>query len=664
MNLDATLYGILTNYKDFWLFDYGKGREKSYKFYFLDIKNNPEKLKEFILIFSKESLIDEKRTEKLKQESEVEEKKLTARFYKLFHETRLMMLKEFQENGLSKNNSLHYAQLFLNRLMFVFFAEDKNLIPLRILEEKIIKELDSCSDNSTRVCDEIRVLFEDLDKGSTNKNLQQFNGGLFKESISRDAYFKDLRGKSFFKGTYSEKKKLEENLKLKEEERKVFNKLKKYNLSPIIENILLMASYDFKSDLKVNILGHIFEQSLSDLEEINTENVSKRKKDGIFYTPEYITDYICRNTIVPYLSKSGTNDVDVLIEEYSNELDILEEKFKKIKILDPACGSGIFLVEAYRRIVEKEKDSDKISDKKLIELLGNNIYGIDKNITALNVAIFSLYIALLDYKEPKDIRNIELPNLLNENLFEADFFDTEHKFNEVLSNIELKFIIGNPPWGNKKYDLHLKYIGKGKNKLPIANFEISQTFLLRVKDFNHIKCALIITSKAFHNIGAKKFKQYFIKNFFIDEFFDLSPSKLSIFKNAKNPATIVFYNYANEINTEENVIKYLSLKPNIFLKYFNSLVIEKYDIKNIKQGLFGEYEWLWKIALYGSVLDFNFIRRIKKKLTIGKLIDELNEDEKVIFVGDGIKWWTDDAINKLSTKRKNNLKLFLEIKNI
>ena len=71
----------------------------------------------------------------------------------------------------------------------------------------------------------------------------------------------------------------------------------------------MMDSFDFTTELNVNILGRIFEQSLSDLEELKEEKVSRRKKEGVFYTPEEITDYVCRNTIIPYLSKSGANSI-------------------------------------------------------------------------------------------------------------------------------------------------------------------------------------------------------------------------------------------------------------------------------------------------------------------------------------------------------------------
>ena len=78
--------------------------------------------------------------------------------------------------------------------------------------------------------------------------------------------------------------------------------------------MLTISTFDFSTELDVNILGHIFENSIGDIEELKEDSKGRRKKEGIFYTPDYITDYICRNTIIPYLSKSGkVNTIDELI---------------------------------------------------------------------------------------------------------------------------------------------------------------------------------------------------------------------------------------------------------------------------------------------------------------------------------------------------------------
>ena len=86
---------------------------------------------------------------------------------------------------------------------------------------------------------------------------------------------------------------------------------------------MTISSFDFSSEVDVNILGHIFENSIGEIEELKEDTKGRRKKEGIFYTPDYITDYICRNTIIPYLSKSGNaNTIKDLLDEYSEELKL------------------------------------------------------------------------------------------------------------------------------------------------------------------------------------------------------------------------------------------------------------------------------------------------------------------------------------------------------
>jgi len=356
-------YGVLTNYRLFVLFKREEGYTKFHKFDFLDIKDNPEKLKEFIAIFSRKSF-EEGKTENIYKESIVQERDFTKQFYKLFHETRLMILREFSERNIEKKLSLHYTQLFLNRLMFVFFAEDTGLLERRYFETKILEVLKSSGiiDNHTDyIFGKIKSIFRELDK-EIPKQIKGFNGELFREEIDGRLLFRDYRNKSFFKDVFQNYK-LYKKLELNENDKKVFNEHKN-KLSKIISNVLLMASFDFNTEVNVNILGHIFEQSISDLEELKGEKVLRRKKEGVYYTPDYITDYICRNTIIPYLSKNGVNSVDKLIDEYASDIEELEVKFKSLKILDPACGSGSFLIKAVEVLLEIHKQIQIVKEMK------------------------------------------------------------------------------------------------------------------------------------------------------------------------------------------------------------------------------------------------------------------------------------------------------------
>lgn len=110
-------------------------------------------------------------------------------------------------------------------------------------------------------------------------------------------------------------------------------------------------------------------------------------------------------------------------------------------------------------------NNEKITKKVLKRLAEENIFGIDKDENAVNVSIFSIYLALLDYQEPKDIEDFTFPNLQqNGNIFIADFFDTNAEYNSRFSKINFDFIIGNPPWkrGAPKEELFVQYIDKRK----------------------------------------------------------------------------------------------------------------------------------------------------------------------------------------------------------
>ena len=189
------------------------------------------------------------------------------------------------------------------------------------------------------------------------------------------------------------------------------------------------------------------------------------------------------------------------------------------KVLDPACGSGIFLVETLRKIIERyislnpeiKEDSEEFKEA-LRQLAIDNIFGIDKNLSAIQVAIFSIQLTLLDYQKPSSIETFKFPRLLNINFFEADFFNTHHKYNKILKEQNLNFIIGNPPWKRGKGDdaQFINYLEirtkqekeLGFQKLPsISNNEIAQAFLLRVSELESFGLLLLFLTKHYFLIN-------------------------------------------------------------------------------------------------------------------------------------------------------------------
>lgn len=409
--------------------------------------------------------------------------------------------------------------------------------------------------------------------------------------------------------------------------------------------------------LKFDLYFDIFDFSIIPVETISGiyESVlskEARKKNAAIYTPPFLVEYVLSET----LDKTLNN----------NLLPV---------ILDPAMGSGIFLVQAFRHIVYKNKEFARIAENDYAErtaflkkTVKECIFGIDIDESAVNVAAFSLYIAILDFLRPVEIAQIQLPNLIANNLFYNDFFNEEdtgklfdikspkwspNDFNKKLREKKFDFIIGNPPW--KRYTFSQedkldevnyfeKYKQKTKKYQPITGNEIAQGFLYRSLDFaqKETQCALIVTSKAFHNGEATKFKSAFLSKVLLHQFMDLSPVRRLLFnasdtseKAAIGPAAIVIYQrIENEEAAKSNITKHISVKSNIFLKHFRTLVIDQSaDIKPILQAHFITHKWMFKVALYGSGLDFVFLKRLKQNSEkVESYIDNI-----YVFSGDGIK---------------------------
>ncbi len=381
----------------------------------------------------------------------------------------------------------------------------------------------------------------------------------------------------------------------------------------------LFDVYDF-SIIPIEFISNVYENFMGE---------EKQKGRGAYYTPKFLVDYILSETVEKQLKDQSEYDC---------------------RVLDPACGSGIFLVEALRRIIEKYQDLHNgiIAKEKLKQLAEDNIYGIDKDENAINVAIFSIYLALLDYQKPKEIENFIFPNLKeNGNFYIADFFDTNAEYNENFKKLEFDFIIGNPPWkrGGKGNDLFMQYI-QNRDGATISNKEVAQAFLLRTSDFSseNTHCALIVTSKVLYNLKAKHFRSYFLKNYFINKSLELAPVAKEIFDSANAPAVILFFKYAHEENTESNLITHQCLKPSRLFTLFKIFTLQKPDIKTVVQKRLIEYDWLWKVLVYGSYLDFNFLKRLKDDYKT--IQDEITLFGQGITIGDKNKQYMSEYIGK------------------
>lgn len=300
------------------------------------------------------------------------------------------------------------TQKLLDRFLFIFFAEDRLLLPpnsIRAIVEQWekLKELDEYKPLYERFI----KYFGYLNVGHKGQNFDIFayNGGLFLPDDILD------------------------NIKIDDE--------------LLREHTIKLSNYDFDTEVDVNILGHIFEHSLNEIEEVQSElegkaidsNKSKRKKDGVYYTPKYITKYIVENTVGALCSEKKKeleiNEDEIVISNRKNKkkelldkIDIYRNWLLKLTICDPACGSGAFLNQALDFLINEHKKLDeliaRITNSPIVfsdienSILENNIFGVDINEEAVEIAKLSLWLktAKKGRKLSKISNNIKCGNSL------------------------------------------------------------------------------------------------------------------------------------------------------------------------------------------------------------------------------------------------------------
>ena len=380
----------------------------------------------------------------------------------------------------------------------------------------------------------------------------------------------------------------------------------------------LFNLYDF-SIFPIEFISNMYEKFIG---------IDRQDQESAYYTPTFLVDYIVSETVEKYLQNDDSNF--------------------NCRILDPSCGSGIFLVESLRRIIEKYIKVNNIVHANteefkngIKELVCDNIFGIDKDYDAVQVAIFSIYLTLLDYQEPADIETFKFPKLYGKNLICSDTFDVENKDLKALEERKLQFqyIIGNPPWkrsGIKKGSICEDYLKVHSLLQYIGNKELAQAFVLRTYDFmtSNTQCALVLPSKSFYNIRCNNFKNYVLNSAIINQFFELASVRKEVFNKSANdtaiePACVMFYKTTANIElTDNNIVTHIALKPSRFFTAFQVFSLTKNDIQQVQQDRLKKYPWLWKVLVYGSYLDFIFLKRLNNMESIHHII---SDDSKFVY---------------------------------
>lgn len=525
---------------------------------------------------------------------------------------------ELMNMGLN-NEKVKYAHSIIGRSIFIRYLEDRG-----ILTEEYF---DSLASQKT----EWKEILE-----------QSLDNCFIMDSESNVNYIKCLRNKEF---TYALFKKLSQDFNgdmfpIDEKEESVV----------LPEHLIKISDFlqgKFDEQLRLFFWAYKFDiipmELISNLYEEFYYKQSGGKDTGTHYTPLSLVELMVKQTFT---------------------IELLE---KSPVVLDPCCGSGVFLVEAFKRIVRFHmiKNEGRLLEyEQLKNILKNQIRGIERNEEALRVAAFSLYVAFLDFQDPPSIieqmkKNKYLPNLkcdeskplsLNILLCADAFTDEANLFVEKNS---ANIIIGNPPW-EKADNCALEWCES--KKLPIGDKESSQAFIWRAIEWVEQKgiISLLLPIGIFSKTGyqqSRGFREKWLSQNTLVQIINFAHSRNIFFKNAIAPFAAVLFRA--EEPAEGNYVSYWSVKMNSENIKHQYIILGKSDMHYIRQSEFREYAYAWKTLWWGRLSDLDLIKKLKTNPPLSKC----TQDGKIVIrQGFTLGKGETKSVEKVSSLKRLSLK--------
>lgn len=641
---------IVSNFKEIRLYHANSMLE--YQVFFLENLKDDLEFKKFIYVLSFYALVgtENKKAKSLELSEEYQkvQTEIEKKFYNEYKEIRIEIFNNMKNNNpeVSEMIIIEKVQKLLDRFLFICFCEDKGLIPINSYIN-LVKRGEILED----IFESFKTFCNWINSGNKNKNIPYFNGGLFKPDPILDNLFVDDE---------------------------VFKKLER------------IANYDFDSDINERILGHIFEQSISDIEELKAASLnekvdkkdSKRKKDGIFYTPKYITKYIVEATINSWIDDKkkelGEDNLPELTEKdftydlykknysknYRKHVEFWEKlrsALRKIKIIDPACGSGAFLIEAFDFLLKYNQMLDEkifnmtgtknLFDDTTREILENNIFGVDLNKESIEITKLSLWLRTANKNKTLTTleNNIKCGNsLISDKELTDKAFNWQEEFPKIFEEGGFDIVIGNPPYVSaeninnfeKKYYKLNYQVATGRQNLYIIFYEKGVNLLNENGYLGFITPYTLLKNQYY-----KEARKYILDNCKI--------LKLVDFKN-----TVIF-----EDAIVDSIIVILK-KQKIKDYYFEKI----YNIKNFSNNIYNQRNFYINNIYYNDDLSLEISENIDLILKIQEnslKLKNVIEFKQGIITGDNKKFITyeeGENTKKIITGKDFN-KYFLEYNN-
>ena len=603
--------------------------------------------------------------QKIKESSLLQEENITKKLYADYSKFREAIYNNLVKNNPETDKLLLFkkTQKLLDRFLFIFFAEDRLLLPPNSISE-IVKQWTTLKDELDEyvpLYDRFKKYFGYMNTGYKGKKYDIFayNGGLFAPDEILD------------------------NISIDDE---ILHK-----------HTLTLSQYDFETDVDVNILGHIFEHSLGEIENVQAEikgekidtQKTRRKKDGIFYTPKYITKYIVENTVGKLCEEKRT-ELDIVDEEYAkgrknrkkDTIKTLDDKLTdyrnwllSLTILDPACGSGAFLNQALDFLIIEHRKIDDLRAQLFgsglvfsditTDILEKNIYGVDLNEESVEIAKLSLWLrtAQKGRKLNKLNNNIKCGNSLIDDPQVAGekAFNWQNEFPEIFEKGGFDVVIGNPPYVNVEL---MPNIEKDFYRLTYETFyKRSDLFSLFVdlasdKLTKKGRISFIIPSIVLTNLSYKILRERLLSNNWLEEvcytggkvFSDATVDTVVITINKKKIKNIRLCNALDFINIKmqvvaldyfeayQNTISIGSSESNsIFEKLFNSSYTTVDEHFNVFQGIVTGNNESYIFEDEEKIKSSNVDKSLLKPILLGRDISKwlIKDNTKRILYLDG-----------------------------
>jgi hypothetical protein len=301
-------------------------------------------------------------------------------------------------------------------------------------------------------------------------------------------------------------------------------------------------------------------------------------------------------------------------------------------VCDPACGSGVFLVAAFRRMAQFEaaRYQGRLSGKQLQRLLLERVRGVDIDEAAVRLAAFSLYLAYLDMQQPPDILKAgRLPPLIAKGveddalpLHVADAFD-----DGVLDDGVFDVVVANPPWTEPKAGplMERAHEWAKQRGLPFGDKNPSQLFLWRALKLlrEEGQAALLIGAGALLNARSTSvlFRQRFLRDARVEQVMALWPVRGDFFAGAKAPFAFIRFSLPGEDGDPDPVVVFDTAKRGG--PRDGSLTYMPVKRRLVRASQLAEHDFLWKTMSQGSRRDGEFVLRMRQERTkLGDLIED------------------------------------------